>query len=117
MGWGPWIALLLLLAAPAFGETPAEALARLKAVGREGAGNEAAGRAWKEVVRQGPTALPPLLQAMDDADAASANWLRTAGDAIVERALAADKPLPVEPLEQFVRQTRHDGAARRLAYE
>ncbi|HTU90328.1 MAG TPA: hypothetical protein VMF69_09660 [Gemmataceae bacterium] len=111
---GQLIALLLSTASVS-AEAPVEALARLKAVGREGAGNEAAARAWKDVVRQGPTALPALLQAMDDA--ASANWLRTAGDAIVERALAAGKPLPAETLEQFARQTRHNGAARRLAYE
>jgi hypothetical protein len=115
--YGQWIALFLLLAASVSAQTPAEALARLKAVGREGAGNEAAARAWKEVVRQGPAALPAILQAMNDADAASANWLRTAGDAIVEQTLAAGKPMPTEPLERFVRQTRHNGAARRIAYE
>lgn len=116
-GWGQLLALLLLSATAVHAETTAEALARLKAVGREGAGNEAAARAWKDVVSRGPKALPAVLQAMDDADALSANWLRTAGDAIAERALSADKPLPAEALEQFVRQTRHNGAARRLAYE
>ncbi len=117
IGWRQLIVLFLLWAAPGHAESSAEALARLKAVGREGAGNEAATRAWKEVVRQGPAALPTILQAMDDADAASANWLRTAVDAIAEKALAAGQPLPAESLEQFVRQTRHNGAARRLAYE
>ena len=117
LGWGQLLALLLLPAAVVHGETTAEALARLKAVGREGAGNEAASRAWKDVVSQGPKALPAILHAMDDAGAASANWLRTAVDAIAERALSAGKPLPAEALEQFVRQTRHNGAARRLAYE
>jgi hypothetical protein len=116
-GNGHLIALLLLPVTAIPAELPAEALARLKAVGREGAGNETATRAWKDVVREGPAALPAILQTMDDADAASANWLRTAGDAIVERTLAAGKPLPAEALEQFVRQTQHNGAARRLAYE
>ncbi|HTU21816.1 MAG TPA: hypothetical protein VMG10_27505 [Gemmataceae bacterium] len=117
VGWGQLFALLLLPAAAAHAETTADALARLKAVGREGAGNEAAARAWKDVVSQGPKALPAILQAMDDADAASANWLRAAVDAIAERTLSAGKPLPAEALEQLVRQTRHNGAARRLAYE
>jgi hypothetical protein len=117
LSYGQWIALLLLPAASVSADTPAEALARLQAVGREGAGNEAAARAWKDVVRQGPAALPAILQAMDDADVVAANWLRTAADAIVERARATVKPLPNEALEQFVRQTRHNGAARRLAYE
>jgi hypothetical protein len=110
------IGLLLLLSAPLRGETP-PALARLKAVGREGAGNVAASSAWKDVVRRGPSALPAILAAMDGADATSANWLRTAVDAIAERTLAAGQPLPAEQLEQFVHQTRHAGAARRLAYE
>ncbi len=108
-----WIALFLL-AAPVHGE---ESLARLKNVGREGAGNTAAAAAWKEVVRRGPSALPVILEAMDDADATSANWLRTAVDAIAERALMAGEPLPAEQLERFIRQTRHNAAARRLAYE
>jgi hypothetical protein len=116
IGWRQSIALLLL-AAPVYGEETAGALARLKAVGREGAGNAAAARAWKEVVRQGPQGLPALLEAMDDADAASANWLRTAVDAIAERALADGKALPAEQLERFARRTHHNGAARRLAYE
>jgi hypothetical protein len=99
------------------GTIPGDALARLKAVGREGAGSVEAAGAWKEVVRLGPAALPEVLAAMDDADAAPANWLRTAVDAIAERTLAAGKPLPAGELEQFVRQTKHSGAARRLAYE
>jgi len=117
LGNGLLIAILLLPVVCVAADTAAEALVRLKAVGREGAGNEAATRAWKEVVRQGPAALPAILQAMDDADAASANWLRTAGDAIVEHTLTAGKSLPAEALEKFIRQSHHNGAARRLAYE
>jgi hypothetical protein len=115
---GQLFGLLLFLAVPLRGETVStEALARLKTVGREGAGNEAAARAWKEVVRLGPSALPAILTAIDDANATSANWLRTAADTIAERALAAGQPLPSKQLEQFVHQRRHTGAARRLAYE
>jgi len=117
LGHGQLIALFLLPVASVPADTPTEALARLKAVGREGAGNEAAARAWRDVVQQGPTALQAILQAMDDAGVVSANWLRTAGEAIVERTLAAGKPLPAETLERFIRQTQHNGAARRLAYE
>ncbi len=115
--YGQGIVLLLLPAVSLSTQVSAEALAQLKAVGREGAGNETAARAWKEVVQQGPAALPPILQAMNDADAVAANWLRTAGDAIVERALTAGRPLPSEALKQFIRQTQNSGAARRLAYE
>jgi hypothetical protein len=115
LGYG--IVLFLSLSVPAKGDSTAEALARLRNVGREGAGNEAASRAWKEVVAQGPKALPAILQTMDDADATAANWLRTAVDTIAERALAAGQTLPTDALEQFVHQTKHNSAARRLAYE
>jgi hypothetical protein len=111
--------ILLFLLSPAIvtAETPKEALARLQAVGREGKDNEAASRAWKDVVQRGPAMLPALLEAMDSADAVSSNWLRTAGDAIVERALTEKKQLPAELLERFVAEKKHSGAARRLAYE
>ena len=57
-------------------------LGRIKAVGREGAGIVAAGKAWHELTQAGPEALPAILAAMDDADPTAANWLRTAVDAI-----------------------------------
>jgi hypothetical protein len=38
-------------------------------------------------------------------------------DAIAERELAARRPLPAAELEAFVRDTKHAGPARRLAYE
>jgi hypothetical protein len=92
-------------------------LAPIKAVGREGTGNVPAGKAWRQLVRCGPEALPQILAAFDDADATAANWLRAAVDAIAERALAARRPLPAAELEAFILQTQHNGAARRLAYE
>lgn len=116
-GFGQLLALLLLPGVMGAAETTDEALARLKELGREGAGNKTAASAWKKVVGRGPVVLPALLRAMDEANATSANWLRTAGDAIVERAAANGQALPAEALEQFVRQTRHNSAARRLAYE
>jgi hypothetical protein len=92
-------------------------IAAIRAVGREGAGNAEAGRAWRELVHLGPTALPAILAAFDDCDATAANWLRAAVDAIAERALAAERPLPGIELERFIAQRQHNGAARRLAYE
>jgi hypothetical protein len=115
--------LVVALAAPArasSGKTPDDAaglLARIKAVGREGAGNAEAGRAWKELVRLGPGALPAILAALDGADPTAANWLRAAVDVIAERALAAHQPLPAGELERYIGDTRHSGAARCLAYE
>jgi hypothetical protein len=108
---------LWLSAVPLRGETPAVTLSRLRSVGRQGEGNVAAARAWKDLVGQGPAVLPKILAAMDGADATAANWLRTAFDAIAERALAGDRPLPTDQLEQFIRETKHADPARRLAYE
>jgi hypothetical protein len=105
--------LMLAVAAPA-----ADALLeRLRSVGREGAGNAEAAAAWKEVSARGPEALPEVLAAMDGAGPVASNWLRTAADAIAERAVAARKPLPVGRLEDFLKDTTHAPAARRIAYE
>jgi hypothetical protein len=92
-------------------------LQRIKKVGREGAGNIEAGKAWKALVEQGTPALIPILSAMNDDDLTSSNWLRPAFEAIAERTLKDGKPLPAATLRKFVAQTRNPGNARRLAYE
>lgn len=92
-------------------------LARIKAVGKEGAGNPDAARAWRELVQLGPAVLFDVLTGIDDADAVSANWLRSAVDAIAEREMNAGRALPVKALEAFVRHTKNSRTARRLAYE
>jgi hypothetical protein len=123
MMWRLWslggVAVLTLLTSrPAGGgDAVGPLVARIRAVGTEGAGNAEAAAAWKELVRLGPDALPDILAALDDAGPVAANWLRSAVDAVAERQLAAGRPLPVTQLEKFVRDTRHVGPARRLAYE
>ncbi|HZT80953.1 MAG TPA: hypothetical protein VFA26_12050 [Gemmataceae bacterium] len=111
------LALLAVGGLPAAGAEPAELLARIKAVGREGKGNVEAGKAWRELVRGGPGVLLPTLAALDDASPTAANWLHSAVDAVAERALAEGKPLPGAKLEAFVKEAKHNGRARRLAYE
>lgn len=110
-------ALLLLPTAstPAANTDSAPLLARIKAVRGRGVGNAEAAAAWKELVQLGPSALLPTLAAID-ADPLAANWLRAAADAIAEKALAA-RQLSAKDLEAFVLQKKHDGAARRIAYE
>jgi hypothetical protein len=117
-----WATVVVLLLIPAASQCGADIelqslLGTIRAVGREGAGNVEAGRAWRELVRLGPSALPAVLTAFDDSDATAANWLRAAVDAIAERALAAARPLPAAELERFIAQRQHHGAARRLAYD
>jgi hypothetical protein len=86
-------------------------------VGKQGQGNAEAARAWKELVAQGPNALPEILLAMDENQVISTNWLRPALDAIVEKAIQARQPLPVKQLEQFINQTSNPPVGRRAAYE
>jgi hypothetical protein len=115
---GPVMFLLALTVAGRAGAGEVDALlARIKTVGREGAGNAEAAAAWRDLVRQGPAALLPTLAALDGAAVPATNWLRTAVDAIAEHELAAGRALPAGKLEEFVHQTSHAGPARRLAYE
>ena len=72
---------------------------------------------WKKLVALGPEAMPTLLANLDETNVVASNWLRTAVDAIGEKALKDGKPLPTEKLEVFVADRKKDAAARRLAYE
>src|SRR5262249_31457254 len=92
-------------------------ISRIQGVGGEGSGNREAAGAWRELMRFGPEVLPDLLIALNDADPVAANWLRSAVDAIAEKAVAGRRPLPADRLEAFVKQTQNAGPARRLAYE
>jgi hypothetical protein len=108
--------LLVAIAAPAIAREDLP-LALIRAVGREGAGNAVAAAAWKDLSQRGPEALPAILAGLDGASPTAANWLRTAVDAIAERALQQGLPLPAAKLEAFLKDTTHAPAARRLAYE
>jgi hypothetical protein len=116
-----WIGALALVAAqpptPAELGKPDASRPFIDKVRRVGPTVEDRAKAWRYLVQVGPDALVPVLEAMDQADRLSANWLRTAAEAIVEQALAANKPLPADQLIAFVRDRKHAPAARRLAYE
>jgi hypothetical protein len=91
---------------------------RIKAVGKEGAGNVEAARAWKELVAQGPAVLPDVLAGMDDASPVARNWLRGAVEAIQDKARNNNNAkIPADKLEAFLKDTKHAGHSRRLAYE
>jgi hypothetical protein len=94
-----------------------DSLQALAAVGREGAGNEAASAAWKDVVRAGPSALPALLAATGKGSPVADNWLRIAGDTIVQDARSHGQTLPVAEVEAFLQDTAHAAAARQLAFD
>ncbi len=117
--WTRWAGpLVLLLIWPGLGAADVgPLLGRIKAVGKEGAGSVEAAQAWKELTARGPEVLLDILTALDDARPIAANYLRSAVEAVADRALASGKSLPKDKLEVFVRDTRRDGAARRLAYD
>jgi hypothetical protein len=113
----PFLAALFFVSMTNLHGVANNALDTLASVGREGTGNEAAGAAWQEVVRAGPSALPALLAETGKGSAVADNWLRLAGDVIVEGALRAKQPLPLADMEAFIADTTHAAAARRLAFD
>src|SRR5580765_5169306 len=84
-------------------------LLRIKTVGKEGAGNVEAAKAWKELVAMGPAVMTDVLAGMDDANPIAVNWLRGAVDAIHEKAANANVKLPADKLEAFLKDTTHAG--------
>lgn len=92
-------------------------LLRIKSVGKEGAGNVEAAKAWKELVAHGPNVLPEVLAGMDDADPIPRNWLRGAVEAIQDKATNNNLKLPADKIEAFLKDTKHAHHSRRLAYE
>jgi hypothetical protein len=109
--------LLFLVAGAASAAEADKALARIKAVSKEGAGNQEAGAAWKDLVAIGGEALFPTLNALDDASPAAANWLRSAVNAVAQKEAAAGRKLPADKLEAFLKDMKHAPVSRRLAYE
>jgi hypothetical protein len=69
------------------------------------------------VVQSGPSALLALLAAMGKGSPVADNWLRIAGDTIVQNARARGQALPVAEVEAFLKDTAHAAAARRLAFD
>src|SRR5262245_28071379 len=72
------VALALLLTGTAAAQDVDSLLKQIKNVGKEGKGNAAATKAWRELAKLGPDALPGILAGMDDADAVASNWMRAA---------------------------------------
>ncbi len=111
--------LVMLIPLVSLAEKPlvADALAKIRAVSREGQGNEAAAKAWKDLVASGGSGLLPTLAAFDGANPIAANWLRSAVDAIVQVEAKAGRTLPAKELKAFIEDQSHDPSARRIAYE
>ena len=92
-------------------------IAILQAVGQEGGGNERAKLALRELEQADGLSLLKVLEAMEEAGNLGLNWLRAAADTIIDRELAAQRPLPLIELGEFLLDARHHPRARRYAYE
>jgi len=88
----------------------------LRAVGKEGQGNEAAGKAWQEIVKADAATLPEVLKGMNGANPLAENWLRAAVGVIADEALKAKK-LPVPALVTFLKNTQNSPGARVVAFD
>jgi hypothetical protein len=114
--------LFVMLALPSTGLVAGVDQAELKkdieAISKQGRGTAAGRAAWDRVVQGGPALLPAILEAMDTPDTVAANWLRTAFDQIVDRAMAkAEKSFDVDKLLAYVADAKRAGRARRLALD
>ncbi|MGE3806658.1 MAG: hypothetical protein AB7K24_18480 [Gemmataceae bacterium] len=113
---GCWC-VLLLTALGRGDDGTRDAIARLRSVGKEGAGNVQAAQALRDLQKIGPAALVPLLAAFENAPPAAAQWLGAAVDLIAEQALQDRQPLPMDKLTAFLAERKHAGRARLLAFE
>jgi hypothetical protein len=95
----------------------------LKSVGPQNAGQREASQAWQTLAAVDARQLPAVLAGLDDASPLAANWIRSAIDAVVERAEKQSGSthrsdiLPRAEVERFLFDQRHGPRARRLAYE
>lgn len=115
-----FISLGLLLLQPAQAALPRalrQPVQLLQKVGPEGLGNPAASGAWQKVAAAPPSVLPDILGSMDGANDYALNWLRTAAEAIEQRAGNEAAKLPLKSLESFLKDTRHHPRARHLAFQ
>jgi hypothetical protein len=110
------LAIALADAEPA-GPSLNNAITAVRRTGPDGEGSDAAAKAWRELAAAGAEDLPALLAGMDGASPLARNWLRSAIDCVLERAASTRQPLPTVALDAFLRETKHNPQARRLAYD
>jgi hypothetical protein len=113
----PYLLLFVNVFPVLIAKTIDDPVATLVAVGPMAKGNQAAAKAWPKVAALGAEAVPDLLTAMDKASGIGQNWLRAAVDTIVQRTLKEGKKLPTKELNDFLANTKHIPASRRLAFE
>ncbi|WP_395741619.1 hypothetical protein [Prosthecobacter sp.] len=110
------VCLLLLAAASLHAADLSKPIETLRSVQKEGQGNEAAAKAWQEIVKADASSLPEVLKGMNGANPLAENWLRTAVGVIADAALKAKK-LPVPALVAFLKDTKNSPGARVVAFD
>jgi hypothetical protein len=93
------------------------ALAKIRAIAPQGAGQREAVAAARVAAASDTAQIPLLLAAMDGVNPLAENWLRGAVEAVASRTVAQGNKLPVAELEAFLAETGHSPRGRRLAYE
>ena len=88
----------------------------LRAVQKEGQGNEGASKAWKEIAKADASNLPEVLKGMNGANPLAENWLRAAVGVIADGALK-EKKMPVEALVAFLKDTKNSPGPRVVAFD
>jgi hypothetical protein len=89
----------------------------IRKVGKNGLGNVDAQKAWKQIANLSPSELPEVLAAMDASQPVISNWLRSAINAIVEKAGRESKTLPLDKITALVKDTSKPALGRKLAFE
>ncbi|VTS03948.1 ATP phosphoribosyltransferase regulatory subunit [Tuwongella immobilis] len=117
LAWGWCVAATVMLSSVSHAADSATWIKRILDIKNEASGSAEAAVAWKELVGQGPEAIPALLQALNQANPIAANYIHTIVDAISENARTAKKDLPEAELMAFLKETKNLPAARRLAFE
>lgn len=92
-----------------------EAIETLRSVSKRGPA--AAQAAVRQLSGQGAAVLTEILRGFDGADPIAANWLRSAFETTASGVLDGGEELPEQILTDFITERRHDGRARRLAYD
>ena len=90
-----------------------EALKAVQAVGKNGDGNEEAVKAMRSLNAASIDQIPMILQAMDDANSISINWMRAAVNSIKRRG----GELPRAAIKEYFDDQKHSQMGRLLAFE
>lgn len=89
---------------------------QIRAVAKEGEGNEKATAAWRQLTQADPSTLPEILAGMNGANPLAENWLRAAIGVMADQAIAAGK-LPIPAIQAFLKDTKNSSTARVVAFD